>query len=92
MALSQKQIEDVCLVYGGHKSCRYLIYDQESGKYLCSKLVTKLKEDVDTRIDEYLAKLKKNGQDPALMGRAIGDNCSGYIFLKYKKQGYDQPT
>jgi hypothetical protein len=89
MALTQKHIEDVCLVYGGHKSCRYLIYDQESGKYMCSKLVKQLKEDVDTRIDEYLAKLKKNGQDPSVMGRAIGDNCQGYIFLKYKKQGYD---
>lgn len=92
MALTKKQTEDVCLVYGGHKACRYLIYDLESGKHLCSKLATKLKEDIDTRIDEYLANLKKNGQDPALMGRAIGDNCSGYIFLKYKQQGYDQPN
>jgi hypothetical protein len=91
MALSQKQIEDVCLVYSGHKACRYLIMDQQSGKYMCGKLVATLKNDVDTRIDEYLDKLSQNGQDPAMMGRAIGDNCQGYIFLGYKKQGYDQP-
>jgi hypothetical protein len=89
MALSTKQTQDICLVYGGHKACRYLVFDQESSKYLCSKLVKTLKDQLDERIDEYLSKMKKNGQDPATMGRAIGDNCQGYIFLKYKKQGYD---
>lgn len=89
MALTNKHVQDICLQYGGHKQCRYLIYDQTSGKHMCCKLVKALKDDVDKRIDEFLKKAKQNGQDPAMMGRGIGDNCQGYIFLKYKKQGYD---
>lgn len=89
MALSQKQVQDICLNYAGAKTCRFLVYDQTSGKHLCCKLVQKLREEVDERIDQYLDKMKQNGQDPALMGRAIGDNCQGYLYLKHKKQGFD---
>jgi hypothetical protein len=90
MSLSQKHVEDICLLYGGHKQCRYVIQDQQTGKHMCGKLIKQFKEDVDKRIEEYAKKAKQNGQDLAAMGRAVGDNCQGYIFLKYKKQGYDQ--
>ena len=89
MSLSKKQLEDVCMYYGGHKACRYLVSDPSTGKHMCGKLVKKLKEDIDARTAEFLKKMKANNQDPQLMGRPLGDNCQGYIFLKYKKQGYD---
>jgi hypothetical protein len=90
MSLSQKQTEDICMIYGGHKQCRYLITDDQNNKHMCGKLIKKVRESIDDRVDEFLKKAKANGQDPATIGRACGDNCQGYIFLKYKKQGYDQ--
>jgi hypothetical protein len=89
--LTKKQVEDICLLYSGHKSCRYAIYDQSTGKHLCCKKVQVLKEEIDKRIDEFTSKAKKNGQDLVLLGRPIGDNCPGYLYLKNTQQGYDVP-
>lgn len=89
--LTKKHSEDVCLVYVGHKTCRYMIYDQQTGKHMCSKKVQGLKDEIDQRIEEYVDRAKKNSQDLALMGRPIGDNCPGYLYLKNTLQGYDVP-
>lgn len=89
--LSKAHAENVCLVYFGHKTCRYMLYDQQTGKHLCSKQVQGLKEEIDDRVEAYMDKLKKNGQDIALMGRPVGDNCQGYLYLKNTLQGYDVP-
>jgi hypothetical protein len=89
--LSKKQVEDMCLLYAGHKSCRYLIYDQETGKHLCCKKVQGLKNDIDNRIEMYLERVKKEGQDIAMLGRPLGDNCPGYLYLKSCLQGHDVP-
>lgn len=87
MALSKKQIENVCLIYNGSKQCRYLDID-EPNKCNCLKL-TCHKSDMDKRIRKYKEDLKKNGQDPSLMNTPIGDNCKGYPYLPTLKQGYD---
>jgi hypothetical protein len=68
-----------------------MIYDQNTGKHMCCKLVPGLKDEIDTRIDEYIARAKKNGQDIANMGRPVGDNCPGYLYLKNAPQGCDIP-
>jgi predicted aconitase len=69
MALTTKQVTDVCMVSSGHKACRYLVLDQDSGKYLCCKLMKLVKTEVDDKIDVYLAKLANHGQDPSMMHR-----------------------
>jgi len=79
------------LVYFGHKSCRYLVYDQNSGEYLCCKKVSGLKEEIDKRVTEFENKSVVNGQDLSLLGRPLGDNCPGYLYLKNVQQGYDIP-
>ena len=89
--LSKKQVDDVCLIYAGQKMCRYMIYDQQTGKHLCCKKVQELKEEIDKRVEEYVARAKKNGQDLSIMGRPVGDNCPGYLYLKNILQGYDVP-
>jgi hypothetical protein len=89
--LSKKHLEDRCLVWGGHKTCRYLVYDQQTGKNLCCKQVQGLKDEIDKRIEDYTTKAKKNNQDLSMLGRPVGDNCDGYLYLKNTLQGYDVP-
>ncbi len=89
--LTRKHVEDICLAYSGHKSCRYMIYDQLTGNHLCCKKVQGLKEEIDDRIEDYVDKAKENGQDLSMLGRPVGDNCPGYFYLKNTSQGYDVP-
>ena len=93
MALTNKHAQDICLSWNGSKGCRYLTteYSNITGgfKHLCLKLVVAEKDRIDKEVEEYLKQAKKNGQDPSVMGRPIQDNCKGYIYLKYLKQGYD---
>ncbi len=91
--LTKKQVEDMCLLYGGHKACRYPIYDQLTGKHLCVKKVQGVKDKIDQRVEAYIKKTKDNGQDLVMLGRAVGDGgvCQGYLYLKNAKQGYDVP-
>ena len=91
--LSQKQVDDICLAYGGHKMCRYLVYDQQTGKHLCVKKVDQLRDEIDKRVEKHIEKAKANGQDLVMLGRTIGDgnSCKGYLYLKNKVQGYDIP-
>lgn len=91
MALTQKQVQDVCLLYQGHTQCRYLdedTDDQGNVVAVCRKL-TLDKSIIDEEVDRFLDESKKNNQDPRKQGVALGDNCVGYLKLTNKKQGYD---
>lgn len=94
MALSQKQLKDVCYVHGGAYQCRYLdedLDDQGNIVHICKKLSPD-KKIIDEEMVDFYNDMKKNGQDPAKQGVPLGDNCQGYIVLKTKQQGYDVKT
>lgn len=91
MSLTLKQLQDVCLLYGGSDQCRYLDEDvDDKGQVVsvCRKLSPQ-KKVIDEEIVDFLAEMKKNGQDPDKQGVPLGNNCQGYIVLKTKPQGYD---
>jgi hypothetical protein len=91
MALTQKQLKDVCFVWGGSQQCRYLDEDQDAQGnvvHVCKKLSI-YKGIIDDEVNEFFRDVKKNGQDPFAQGVPLGDNCQGYIALKAKPQGYD---
>ena len=91
MALTQLQVQHVCLLYGGHLQCRYVDEDMDDDGniiYVCKKMSVE-KAAIDNEVDEFLAEMKKNGQDPTKQGAPLGDNCKGYLKLTTKQQGYD---
>lgn len=91
MALTQKQVQDVCFHGGGNQQCRYLdqdITDAGSFVFVCKKKSPEAKI-IDDELQDWLVDIKKNGQDPDKQGVSLGDNCQGYIKLITKKQGYD---
>jgi len=91
MALSLKQVQDVCFLNGGSDQCRYLDEDfDDNGLVInvCKKL-SPYRTIIDEEFDEFMESMQKSGQKPEDQGKAIGDNCSGYIVLKSKIQGYD---
>ena len=91
MALTQNQVQHVCMLYGATQQCRYVDEDlDDDGNivYVCKKLSPE-KAIVDLEVSEFLDDMKKHGQDPAKQGVPLGDNCKGYIKLITKKQGYD---
>lgn len=92
MALSNKQLKDVCLLWGNAKQCIYLDEDNDDGNRVnvCKKLSV-FKSIIDGEVMEFLNEMKKSGQDPAFQGVPLGNNCRGYIVLKVKEQGYDVP-
>lgn len=77
--LSQKHLNDICLIGQGSKQCRFL--DVESSVCNCLKL-TSDRQDIDNAVKKYISK-KGNGDYP------IGDNCKGYPILYHVYQGYD---
>ena len=91
MALTQKQLKDVCMIWGGSSQCRYLDEDlDDDGNivHVCKKK-SSYKDIIDDEFVEWLSEQKKNGQDPYKSQAPMGDNCSGYVILKTKPQGYD---
>ena len=90
--LSNKQLKDVCLLGQGHKGCRYLVYNNKRNNYMCCKLVQAMKDAADKQVSEFKKHAKANGQDLAALHRPVGDNCKGYIWLQFKRQGYDQKS
>ena len=93
MALTQKQLKDVCMMWGGHQQCRYLDEDQDDQGnivHICKKL-SPFKTIIDDEVDMFYKDMAKNGQDPKSQGLPIADNCKGYVVLKSKPQGYDVP-
>lgn len=91
MALTQKQVKDVCFVNGGHAACRYLdseIDDNGNRIYVCKKLSPD-KKIINEELVDFLNEMRKSGQDPTKQGVPLADNCQGYVVLKTKPQGYD---
>jgi len=88
--LSLKQLKDVCLLNAGHNQCKYLAEDEtDSKKHYCLKKSPKAKE-VDIEVEDFLREMRRKGKDPKKESIPIGDNCSGYIILRHKEQGYDK--
>ncbi len=91
MSLSKKQLADVCMLYQGHKMCRYLSQDDNDySKWNCLKHRPVEKAKIDDKIDDFLAECKKKGIDATKQAVPLGDNCSGYPLLKHIEQGYDK--
>lgn len=91
MALSSKQVKDVCCLSCGHLQCKYLDEEVDANYkvvYLCRKKSPD-KKIIDDEVSVYLADCKWNGDDPDSQGVPLGDNCPGYVVLKTKLQGYD---
>lgn len=91
MALSLKQLQDVCLLYANDsRKCKYLGQDDsDASLYYCLKKSAK-KAEIDDEVNDLLNDLKKKGVNPTTQGIPLGDNCSGYPILRYIKQGVDQ--
>lgn len=90
MTLSKKQVKDVCLFNCGSKSCRYLTTDElDSSKFYCLKLRPIEKNKIDDSIEQLMSDCKKRKINPKSIGKAMGDNCEGFLLLKNVKQGYD---
>lgn len=86
--LSLKQIQDFCLAFANDSTkCRYL--DDDGKNYYCLKKSSK-KIDLDEEVEEFFKECATKGVDPYQQNIPLGDNCSGYIYLKSKEQGYDQ--
>jgi len=91
MALTTKQLKDVCFIWGGSSQCRYLDEDVDDDGdiiHICKKK-SPYKKIVEEELVEFLGDCKKNGQDPYKQGVPLGDNCGGFVVLKSKPQGYD---
>lgn len=93
MALTKKQLNDVCYVSGGHLQCCYLdedVDDQGRIVHICKKLSPD-RAIIDAEMTDFLNEQKKIGSDPTKQNVPLGDNCQGYVVLKVKPQGYDVP-
>lgn len=87
--LSQKHLEDICLVYKGAFQCRYLDGDPDHyDKFYCRKK-TSDKKILDDLCEDHIRECIKNGVDPDAGSQPIGNNCGGYTFFKDLLQGYD---
>ena len=87
--LSDRQLEDICLVYQGARQCRYLDGDQDHyDKWYCRKKTPDRKV-IDEMCEEYIQDSIKKGNDPMDGSHPIGDNCSGFVAFKDLLQGYD---
>jgi hypothetical protein len=85
MTLSNKHLEDICLLNSSDASkvCRYLRNDEfNQNNWYCQKLQPKVKSKIDSSL--VVIRKGKRREIPA------GDNCHGYPLLKHIKQGYDQ--
>jgi hypothetical protein len=90
MALTKKQVDDVCLLNGGYRQCRYLDEEDNNGKVVnvCKKLSPDA-TNIDEDVEDFIIKSNKDGEDPKKAGLPLQINCNGYLMLKAKKQGYD---
>lgn len=92
MSLSQKQLQNVCLLFcGDHRQCRYLEEDTTSWKWNCIKHKKSAKDAKDKEIEKFVCQCNMNGIDPKTKGVPLGDNCAGYPILRNIEQGYDKP-
>lgn len=88
--LSKLHVQNICLNSGTSDQCRYLSEDELTyGVYHCLKM-RPAKDKIDKRVQVYLDDCKSKKVDPTLSGLALGDNCQGYLVMRYKEQGYDK--
>jgi len=89
--LSLKQLEDVCLNSDAtSQKCRYICQDEvDKNKFYCLKLSAKANK-IDNEIENYIKVISLKGRDPSDENLPLGDNCSGYPFLRHIEQGYDK--
>lgn len=89
--LSRKQLHNVCLYSDKtSKRCRYLIQDEtDYSKFYCQKLTPKASV-IDVKLDQFIEGCRRKGLDPYKENIALGNNCSGYPFLRNLEQGYDK--
>ncbi len=88
MALTQKQIANVCL-FGQNGQCRFLDQDAFAyDKFICKKISPERKG-IDKEVAEFLKECKDKNVDPYDSGLPVGDNCAGYLPLQVLQQGYD---
>jgi hypothetical protein len=87
--LTLKQVQDICMMGIGGDQCRFLAEDDSNGKFYCLKKDIQRRAAIDVEVKEFIKKHNDRGVDPNLMGVPLGDNCSGYTFLKHVPQGYD---
>lgn len=85
--LTLKQVQDKCMFGKNAKQCRYLAEDT-SGNFYCLKQTAE-RVLIDQEVDKFKKDSKDQGVDPYALSVPLGDNCKGYIFLRYKMQGYD---
>jgi hypothetical protein len=84
MTLSQKHLQEVCMMNCGSRTCRYLYNDELNPNiWHCNKLKPIEKLKIDKRVNEHYRDKKSKKTMPE------GDNCSGFLVLKNIKQGYD---
>lgn len=88
--LSKKHMQKYCLIDDPtHKRCRYLAEDDFMlGKNQCMKK-TSIKEIIDDEVESLVVICNKRNIDPKNEKIPMGDNCQGYLPLKYLEQGYD---
>ena len=92
MALTQNQLQHVCMINNGSQQCRYVDEDMDDDGniiYVCKKLSPPDRQIIDNEVDDFMNGLKATNQDPYKQGVPLGDNCKGYIKLVTKPQGYD---
>lgn len=90
MTLSQKHLNNVCLLGKGSKTCRYLYNDDlNQSKWYCNKLRPIEKSKIDVSIDNFIFDCKKRKINPNELERPLGNNCEGFLLLKNIKQGFD---
>ena len=89
--LSQKQIQDVCLVQDTSSAkCRYLsIDDEDYSKHYCLKKCAEAKA-IDGSVNQFIKDYQRKGKDPYKEKVPLGNNCKGYPLLKFIEQGYDK--
>jgi hypothetical protein len=93
MALTNEQLNHICLIHQGYKACRYLHYDNKANTFVCAKLNQKLSDEKDIAV-YFNEKEAHKINIPVidffdLHGLPHSDNCSGYLYLTEKPQGYN---
>lgn len=91
MGLTKDQLNDVCLIYGGHHQCKYLDESRnDAGEvvHVCRKLTAE-RNAIDVELTDLLDEFNRKGLKPESQGIPLGNNCGGYLPLPNVPQGYD---
>lgn len=88
--LSKNHMQKYCLVDDvTYKRCRYLAEDDfVLGKNQCMKHTTQ-RLAIDEEVASLITISLTRNLDPKTENIPMGDNCGGYLPLKYMVQGYD---